>query len=79
LIRLTATEVVLYNTVARVKPGWNSLHSTSTIRKLRFLHQTMTNGGKISVIAPSLPLVDDMEALSLVRECRELDERKIQV
>ena len=62
------------NTEAIVALGWNSLHSVCTIRKLRFLQRVMTNEESICHRAFSA-MVDDMEALSLVRECRELEER----
>ena len=62
------------NTTASAALGWNSLHSMCTIRKLRFLHRVMTNEESICYRAFSA-MVDDVEALSLVRECRELEER----
>ena len=62
------------NTAANVALGWNSLHSTCTIRKLRFLHRVMTNEESICYHTFSA-MVDNVEALSLVRECRELEER----
>ena len=51
------------NTAASVALDWNSLHSVCTIRKLRFLLRVMANE------------VDDVQALCLVWECRELEER----
>ena len=67
-------------------PKWYSqyscYHSTwlelsplvSTIRKLRFLHRVMTN--EISICHSTFStMVDDVEKLSCVRECRELEER----
>ena len=62
------------NTAAIVALDWNSLHSVCTIRKLRFLHRVMTNEGGICYRAFSA-MADDVEALCLVRECRELEER----
>ena len=62
------------NTAAIVALGWNSLHSVCTIRKLKFLHRVMTNEESICHRAFSA-MVDDVETLSLVRECRELEER----
>ena len=62
------------NTAAIVALGQNSLHSVYTIRKLRFLHRVMTNEQSICHRAFSA-MVDDVESLSLVRECRELEER----
>ena len=62
------------NSAAIIALGWNSLHSVCTIRKLRFLQRVMTNEESICHRAFSA-LVDNAEALSLVRECRELEER----
>ena len=62
------------NTAAIVALGWNSLHSVCTIRKLRFLYRVRTNEESICHRAFSA-MVDDVESLSLVRECRELKER----
>lgn len=62
------------NTAAIIALGWNSLHSICTIRKLRFLHRVMTNEESICHRAFSA-LVDDVESMSLVRECRELEMR----
>ena len=62
------------NTAAIVALGQNSLHSVYTIRKLRFLNRVMTNEQSICHRAFSA-MVDDVESLSLVRECRELEER----
>ena len=62
------------NTAAIVALGLHSLHSVCTIRKLRFLHRVMTNEESICHRAFSA-MVDNVEALSLVRECRELEER----
>jgi hypothetical protein len=62
------------NTAAIVALGWNSLHSVCTIRKLKFLQRVMTNEESICYRAFSA-MVDNVEALSLVRECRELEER----
>ena len=62
------------NTAASVALGWNSLHATCTIRKLRFLHRVMVNEESICH-RTFAAMVDDVEALSLVKECRELEER----
>ena len=62
------------NTAAIVAPGWNSFHYVCTIRKLRYLHRVMTNQESICHRAFSA-MVDDVESLSLVRECRELELR----
>ena len=62
------------NSAAIIALGWNSLHSVCTIRKLRFLQRVMTNEESICHHAFSA-LVDNAEALGLVRECRELEER----
>ena len=60
------------NTAACVALDWRSIYSVCTIRKLRFLHWVMTNEESICYCAFSA-LVDNVEALSLVRECRELE------
>ena len=62
------------NTAAIVALGWSSLHATCTIRKLRFLHRVMANEESICH-RTFAAMVDDVEALSLVKECRELEER----
>ena len=62
------------NSAACVMLGWNSMHSNCTIRKLRFLHRVITNKESLCYRAYSA-MVDDVEALSIVRECRELEER----
>ena len=62
------------NKAACIVLGWNSIHSMCTIRKLKFLHRVMSNEESICYRAFSA-MVDDVEALSLVRECRELEER----
>ena len=62
------------NTAAIVALGWNSFHSVCTIRKLRFLQRVMSNEESLSYRIFSA-MVDNVEALSLVRECRELEER----
>ena len=59
------------NTPACVALDMESMHSVCTIRKLRFLHRVMTNEESICCRA----MVDDVEALSLVKECRDLEER----
>ena len=61
------------NTAAIVALGWKSLHSICT-RKLRFLHRVMTNQENICHHAFSA-MADNIESLSLVRECRELELR----
>ena len=67
------------NTAACVALGWNSLHSTSTIRNLRnlrnlVLHRVVTNVESIFHHTFSA-MVDVVEALSLVQKCTELEER----
>ena len=62
------------NTAACIALGWNSLHLTCTIRKLRFLHRVMTNEESICYCTFSA-MVEDVEALSTVWECGELEER----
>ena len=59
------------NTAACIVLGWNSIHSICTIRKLRFLLRVMTNVESICYRTFSA-MADDIEALSFVRECREL-------
>lgn len=61
------------NTAACVALGWKSIHAVCTIRKLRFLHRVMTNEESVCYRAFSA-MVDNVEALSLVKECRELEE-----
>ena len=60
--------------VACIALGWNSIHSVCTIRKLRFLYRVKTNEKSICYRTYSA-MADDVEVLSLVRECRELEER----
>ena len=62
------------NTAAIIALGWNTLHSVCTIRKLKFLHRVTTKQERICHRAFSAT-VDDVESLSLVRECRELEQR----
>ena len=62
------------NTAAIVALGWSSLHATCRIRKLRFLHRVMKNEASIW-LRNFTAMVDDVVALNLVRECRELEER----
>ena len=62
------------NTAAIIALGWNTLHSVCTIRKLKFLHRVITNQESICHRVFSAT-VDDVESLSLVRECRELEQR----
>ena len=50
------------------------MHSVCTVRKLRFLHRVMTNEESICYRAFSA-MVDNVEVLSLVKECRDLEER----
>ena len=60
------------NKAACIALGWNSIHSMCTIRKLKFLHRVMTNEESICHRTFSA-MVNDVEALSLVHECRELE------
>ena len=62
------------NTPACVALDMESMHSVCTVRKLRFLHRVMTNEEIICYRAFSA-MVNDVEALSLVKECRDLKER----
>ena len=50
------------------------MHSICTIRKLKFLSRVVAMEDSISHRA-FCSLVDDIESLCLVRECRELEER----
>ena len=61
------------NTAAIIAFGWNTLHSVCTIRKLKFLHRVTTIQESICHRAFSAT-VDDIESLSLVKECRELEQ-----
>ena len=62
------------NTAAIIAFRWNTLHSVCTIRKLKFLHRVTTIQESICHRAFSAT-VDDIESLSLVKECRELEQR----
>ena len=62
------------NTAAKIALGWPSMHSICTIRKLKFLSRVVAMEDSISRRA-FCSLVDDIESLCLVRECRELEER----
>ena len=69
------------NTAACVALDIKSMHSVCTVRKLRFLHRVttnevhrvMTNEESICYRAFSA-MVDNVEVLSLVKECRDLEE-----
>ena len=62
------------NTAAVVAVGWSSFHATSTIRKLFFLHQVMTNEASICHHAFAA-MADDVKTLSLVKDCRALEKK----
>ena len=62
------------NTATIVALSWSSLQATCQIRKLRFLHRVMVNEESICH-RTFAAMVDDVKAPSLVKECRELDER----
>ena len=62
------------NGAAIIALGWNTLRSVCTIRKLKFLRRVTTNQESICHRAFSAT-VDDVESLSLVRECRKLEQR----
>ena len=62
------------NKVACTALGWNSIHSLCTIRKLRFLLRAKTNEESICYRTFSA-MVDNIEGLCLVRECREMEQR----
>ena len=56
------------NTAACVALDIKSMHSVCTVWKLRFLHRVMTNEESICYRAFSA-MVDNVEVLSLVKEC----------
>ena len=62
------------NTAAKIALGWHSMHSICTIRKLKYLSRMMALEDGISHRA-FCSLVDDVESLCLVKECRELEGR----
>ena len=62
------------NTAAKITLGWSSMHSICTIRKLKYLSRIGAKEDGISYRAFS-SLVDEVESLCLVKECRELEER----
>ena len=62
------------NIAAKIALGWSSMHAICTIRKLNFLSKTTTKEDGVASRAFS-SLVDDVESLCLVKECRELEER----
>ena len=62
------------NTAACVALDIKVMHSVCTVRKLRFLHRVTTNEESICYRAFSA-MVDNVEVLSLVKECRDLEER----
>ena len=64
----------LSNTAVKIALGWSSMHAICTIRKLKFLSRTTAKEDRVAFRAFS-SLVDDVESLSLVKECRELEER----
>ena len=61
------------NTAACVALDIKSRHSVCTVRKLRFLHRVTTSEESICYRAFSA-MVDNVEMLSLVKECRDLEE-----
>ena len=62
------------NTAACVALDIKSMHSVCTVRKVIFLHRVTTNDESICYRAFSA-IVDNVEVLSLVKECRDLEER----
>ena len=62
------------NTEACVALDIKSMLSVCTVRKLRFLHRVTTSEESICYRAFSA-MVDNVEVLSLVKECRYLEER----
>ena len=64
-----------YSNIAAIVPlERSSLHVTCTIQNRGFLHRVMTNEANICQHTFTA-MVDNIEALSLVREGRELEER----
>ena len=61
------------NTAAKIALGLSSMHAICTIRKLKFLSRTTAKADGVVSRAFS-SLVDDVESLCLVKECRELEE-----
>ncbi len=60
------------NTAACIALGWHSIHAICTIRKLKYLLKITTKEDNIAYRAYS-SLVDDVESLCIVKECRELE------
>ena len=63
------------NTAAKIALGWHSMHSICTIMKLKYLSRMTALEDGISHHA-FCSLVDDVESLCLVKECRELEGRR---
>ena len=61
-------------TAAKIALGCSSMHAICTIRKLKFLSRTTAKEDEVAFHAFS-SLVDDVESICLVKECRELEER----
>ena len=56
--------------------GLNSIHSVCAITKLKFLHRVYNKINEENICYQVYSaMVDDVETLSHVRECRELEER----
>ena len=64
------------NIAACIALGWDYIHSICTIRKLKCLSKIATKENSIAYRAFS-SLVDDVESLCIVKECKELEGRFI--
>ena len=62
------------NTAAKIALVWSSMQAICTIRKLKFVSRTTAREDGVASRAFS-SLVDDVETLCLVKECRDLEER----
>ena len=64
------------NTAAKICLGWLSIHAICTIPKLKYLSRVISCDDQDNVSRRALSsLADNVEALSIVSECRELKER----
>ena len=64
------------NTAAKICLGWLSIHAICTIHKLKYLSRVISCDDQDNISRRALSsLADNVEALSIVSECRELEER----
>ena len=63
------------NTAACIALGWHSIHSICTIRKLRYLSKIVTKDDHNIAYRAFSSLVEDVESLCIVKECRDLEEK----